>query len=160
MNNTIYIFLDVDGVLNSRYYFVTREDKPYTPRYDISPWNVSIFKMFTDLFPNHKIILSSSWRNGTFLYNAIDEVLKENGLELHDKTPECPYAANSTRGNEILQWMNEHGVSKEEIVIFDDESDMGKLKDRLIQTRFDDGLTFADIRKAELLLNKRKEKQT
>ena len=158
MKDTVYIFLDIDGVLNSRYYFQVEKTGSYTDMKDeISPWNVSILKLFTDKFPNHKIILSSSWREKNYLRNIIDEVLHEYGLKLSGRTPQLPYEENATRGNEILYYMKEHGINKRQIVIFDDESDMGELKDRLIKTRFDDGLTFADIRKAELLLRDGKE---
>lgn len=147
-----YLFLDVDGVLNNRRYLMTREKQPYSPRHELCPKNLATLRYFARHTDDLNIVLSSSWREVPGLYAAVSSILKEYGIRLCGKTPKCSYSPGSTRGNEIQKWMDKHGVKKEQIVIFDDESDMGDLSDRLVQTSFNYGLQYEHILKARDLL--------
>lgn len=51
------------------------------------------------------------------------------------------------RGDEIQYYMDEHGIKKEDIIIFDDDCDMLHLNDRLIKTSFRfDGLSYRHLK--------------
>lgn len=57
------------------------------------------------------------------------------------------------RGDEIQYYMDEHGIKKEDIIIFDDDCDMLHLNDRLIKTSFRfDGLSYRHLKQAWKLL--------
>jgi hypothetical protein len=59
---------------------------------------------------------------------------------------------NEVRGEEIQQWMGANGVKPEDIAILDDDSDMGDLTPRLVQTTFQYGLLDEHVEWAIRLL--------
>lgn len=54
-----------------------------------------------------------------------------------------PLAIGHERGKEIQAWLNKNPKMAESFAIVDDEDDMAHLKDRLVRTRFENGLTPA-----------------
>ena len=56
------------------------------------------------------------------------------------------------RGIEIAQFCEEHSISKEDVIILDDDSDMCDYSDRLIKTYLRNGLTYLDTERALVLL--------
>ena len=83
-------------------------------------------------------------------------VLKLGGatFELLDRTPSCAQSVSGLyigreRGAEIKEWLDAHPeVTRYAIV--DDSDDMGPLVERLVQTKWETGLTRAD---AMVLIN-------
>ena len=146
---TKYIFLDIDGVLNSEHTLnescKNMDQKLASIISDQLIKNLSYLVEKTDA----KIILSSSWR--TYFDNDINKPrsilamflvhsLKQYNLKLHDMTPYPKGTYSNERGLEIKTYINENNV-KDYVVIDDEEfSDFRTHLDisRFIQTTFGD----------------------
>lgn len=174
---TKYIFLDIDGVLNSEHTSnescENMDQKMASIISDQLVKNLSYLVEKTDA----KIILSSSWRiyfnentkksNNLFALILLASLDKHN-LELHDMIPFVKGQFSSERGLEIKTYIDKHNI--EDYVVIDDEefSDFSTHLDmsRFIQTTFGDentsveeeGLNKKVAKKAIEILN-RKEKR-
>jgi len=142
------IFLDVDGVINSRRTCIA---------YDGYPWEVDKqgLKMFDhvaiDLIrvacekTGARIILSSTWRRSTGHVNMAVAM----HLPMMDSTPE---KLSSARGEEIAMWLRDH-PEVEQYAIVDDDSDMldGQLP-YFVKVDPDNGLSYKNYLKILELL--------
>jgi len=129
------IFLDVDGVLNSRITF-TRA-RTTSGIIGIDPYLTILVDRILQA-TGAKVVLSSSWRHS-------DEgmAMVNKAIPLIDKTPSC---CTGIRGAEIYAWMSRnvpYEISDEvKYAIIDDESDMLIWqKDNFFQTSFETGIT-------------------
>ena len=133
------LFLDIDGVLNKNYLDEgdTREDRYF---HKTLMKNLQYIIEKTDA----KIVLSSTWRYGienedNKMYTLLKETFKKYEIDIFSTTPiiKC-----SPRGDEVLVWLAENqDLEIESMAILDDGRDFKGLKDYLIQTSFDAGLT-------------------
>lgn len=155
------IFLDIDGVLNSNIYINSLHgnfncvDKVY----QIDPKAVELLNKITDA-TGAFIVVSSTWRIG-FIHNRAGLrglLIKANITgKMLDITP----VNNAIRGDQIAEWLRDHKdlnknrLDKEikSFIILDDNSDMGKLKKRLVQTDHWYGLQDSHVEKAIRMLN-------
>lgn len=142
---TKYIFLDIDGVLNSEH---TWDDKMSNFICDQYLENLRNIVEKTEA----KIILSSSWRvyfgeytkepRNIFAIHLVQALAKHN-LKLHDMTPFIKGKFSNERGLEIKTYIDQHKIT--DYIIIDDEefSDFKKHIDmsRFIQTKFGDETT-------------------
>lgn len=147
------LFLDIDGVLNSygsaEFYhhfgpFLGKEINLDLPvfRYhgDLCPIAVALLENLCHKVPDMKIVVSSVHR-----YNKTPEELRaifhplEISKRIIGKTPDIDL---HQRGAEIKAWLDQFPT--EQYAILDDEDDMGPVKDALIQTSAETGLTFKD----------------
>ena len=170
---TKYIFLDIDGVLNSEHTLnescENMDQKLTSIISDQLVKNLSYLVEKTDA----KIILSSSWRvyfnnniknpNNIFAMVLLASLNKYN-LKLHDMTPYPKGPFSSERGLEIKTYIDKNNIEK--YVVIDDEefSDFTTHLDmsRFIQTNFGDetttieneGLNIKLAKKAIEILNK------
>lgn len=170
---TKYIFLDIDGVLNSEHTLnkscENMDQKIASIISDQLVKNLSYLVEKTDA----KIVLSSSWR--TYFGNNINKPrnifamflvhsLNKYGLKLNDMTPYPKGPYSSERGLEIKTYIDKHNI--DDYVVIDDEkfSDFNKHLNmsRFIQTTFGDetttieneGLNIKVAKKAIEILNK------
>ena len=163
---TKYIFLDIDGVLNSEH---TWDDKITDNLNNQYLKNLRTIIEKTDA----KIVLSSSWRTyfgeyskeprNIFAIHLVTALSKHN-LKLHDMTPFVKGQFSNERGLEIKTYMDQNNIT--DYVVIDDEefSDFKKHLDmsRFIQTNFGDetttieneGLNKKIAEKAIKILNK------
>ncbi len=147
------IFLDFDGVLNTRY--TMDKWKGWAGLED------SKIRLLKELVDNTKsiIVLTTSWRHSwdfasykepeTSTGNYIYRKFKENGLTIRSKTESL-----GGRGKEINAWLNKypHGnwiVLDDEI--FEDFEEYG-IHSHLVETDYEYGLTDDDVKKAKRLL--------
>ena len=154
----IYIFLDIDGVLNNESAFILNYNlwkegkKEKNSIALIDEQRLIILNEFCQILQKFKckfkIIISSTWGHSDKLLQIISNRLKKYNLEISGITP----SLSKERGYEIENYCLSNNISKNSIVIFDDDADMGHYKDRLIQTYVRDGLTFKDIERALVLL--------
>jgi hypothetical protein len=113
------LFLDIDGVLNSEWWFVNRPEKGGL-RTQIDPNCVSILNRIikeTDC----AIVVSSTWRK--VHRSDIIPVLTDRGLlysGIWDYTP----ILYKQRGFEIEEWLSERSEDIISYAIVDDDSDM------------------------------------
>lgn len=157
MKRTIYIFLDIDGVLNSEsaYIYNYQQVKKGLKKDTVAVINEERLIVFDDLCRKisranyeYRIILSSTWRKSDVLIETIQDRLDNYNLKIHDKTK----ILGIGRGYEIKEYCDRFNIPKEDIVILDDDSDMEDYSDRLVQTYFRDGLTYFDTERALIML--------
>jgi hypothetical protein len=156
------IFLDIDGVLNSWNVLLKRKylDNSKEKGYDLYYENGIVLKYILTEIPEVKIVLSSCWRYSENNIIKIKEFFK-NELYIDpniiiDKTPRIVRDDDYIkingkdyttvyRGEEIQAWITKflnEGNFIDKFVILDDDSDMLHLKDHLVQTHSDYGLTW------------------
>ena len=147
------VFLDVDGVLiNRRSWYVRDRHRRATPD---PPCLAALNRILRET--GARIVLSSTWRKNSPRRELVN-MLREWKVEgkLIGETPDMAGKIRGvyvckTRGQEIEAWL--HGASEvEAFVILDDDGDMAPFLDRLVKTKFDDGLTEADADRAIALL--------
>lgn len=153
------IFLDIDGVLNSRIYDRKRDWNAQT---DVDETRLPLLKKIVQE-TGAKIVLSSTWRehwdkdcgkcdaDGVY----INASLFKHGLEIFDKTPDLGRGAD--RPEEIRTWLNSAREPVESFVILDDcRYDWGGLSDGFVKTNPHLGLGLEEehVEKAVEILNK------
>lgn len=149
------IFLDIDGVLNSRQYDAERG----TDDGNIDVGRLLLLKQLIDQ-TGAKIVLTSSWRRHWDPVGACtDEVGKELedtfgrfGIYLYDKTPEL----DNDRAKEISKWLAENQNAEDFVVIDDIKFGWHELAPFVVNTdyRIGRGLEQRHIEKAiRILLN-------
>ena len=141
------IFLDIDGVLNSKQYKRKIGSKFDDPKYQIDPLAV---KRLNDIIAatNTKIVISSTWRL-SFIYAAnalqkMQDCFADYGInDIVDCTPQI-LASDGTplisfRGDEIKEWLkNNKDVSS--FVVLDDIDMSDEFGNKMILTSEEDGL--------------------
>lgn len=158
------IFLDIDGVLNSRAYDKKRNWNEQT---DIDETRLPLVKKIVDE-TGAKIVLSSTWRqhwdkqpekcdkDGVY----INQIFAKFGLEIYDKTPDL--GIDFDRPDEIKAWLAVTQETIESFVIIDDyRYGWGKLSANFVKTNpyFGLGLEEEHVKKAiEILIPDKKYK--
>lgn len=154
-----FIFLDIDGVLNTANYQTWRQ-----------LWGKDISDLHGHLFApspvrnlrrlikwtNAKIVLSSSWRMDGL--ETMRQMWNERNMpgEIYNITPyvnarEYPIG---TRGVEIRKWLEEYGGESYKFVIIDDIEDfLDEQQTNVIMTNYRRGLTLLKTMKAIIILN-------
>ena len=126
---TKILFLDVDGVANSRDTF-TKDPNDYFPLDKYMCFLIGKIKLDTGC----EVVLSSSWR----LHPDSLEVVEKKIVPIFDITPDLD---EGIRGDEIQEWLDEH-PEVEKYAILDDDGDMlDEQMDNFFETDFETGLT-------------------
>lgn len=141
----MYIFLDVDGVLNKEADWARKV-------YSLNPKCVEQFCRLLKSLPDPKVVLSSTWRNGIARDGTtavhIDDLIQDlepAGITKLDKTAIAP---DGSRTKEIDHYLRRH--TKDDYIILDDDPelfDKGEKTPHLYLTSAKTGLTEADVRK-------------
>jgi hypothetical protein len=144
-----YLFLDIDGVMNSAAdWFSTKliSDKPF-----------ELLKKIIDE-TGAKIILSSSWRAG-YEHGTCDRLkqrLAEYGMAIEDVTP----INNNRRGEQIREWLITHDYDEnvDTFAILDDEDFdiLALYPEQMVKTDEMVGLTDYQVWKCIDRLNRKK----
>lgn len=148
------IFLDFDGVLNSSK-FMHAEYNAGRGGGLIDKLDSEAVNVLNEVVKrtNAKIVVSSTWRLGR-TRPELQAILNRSGFVgvVIDKTGTEP---DRERGNQIQKWLddNKDFYDIESFVIVDDCSDMAHLMHRLVQTRFEDGLTPEYVERIITMLN-------
>lgn len=162
------IFLDIDGVLNTGWWY-TQMDRN-TPKdkygYAFDPNSVANLKKIIDE-TGANIVISSSWKS--FGLSELEEMWQDRGLpgKLIGITPnsvsdEMLLNADldhmelfSIRGMEIKEWLTRHGKHVSNYVIIDDLDNMlPEQKSHFVKTDPEKGITNEDAEKAIVTLKK------
>ena len=161
------IFLDIDGVLNTGWWYSQKDRN--TPKdkygYAFDPRSVANFKKILDE-TGADIVISSSWKS--FGLSELEEMWQYRGLpgKLIGITPntvsdELLLDADldhmelfSIRGMEIKEWLDKHGKKVSHYVIIDDmDNFLSSQKSHFVQTDPEVGVTEEDADKAISILN-------
>jgi hypothetical protein len=131
------VFLDFDGVLNSKAFFKS-------PRHEDSEAGAldpeAIARLNRLLAATGAVVvISSSWRHG-YPLAALASMLESRGFVgvVRDKTRDWISPACTQRGDEIADWLCDHPECTTYVVL-DDGADMDAVRERFIQTDVDDG---------------------
>ena len=150
----MYIFLDVDGVLNT--------EADWTRKvYSLNPHCVASFCKLINNLHEPKVVLSSTWRNGIARDGTtavhIDDLINSlapAGIKSLDKTGIAP---DGSRTKEIEYYLRRH--SEDSYIILDDDPelfDQNTQTPHLYVTSSKTGLTDADV--VQILKGARKKK--
>lgn len=152
MKELVFIFLDVDGVLNNENYIVKCYNKHHKPMsmnhvpFDPKCLNnlMILVQQIQQLDYDVNIILSSTWRLNEIDYNIVDARLAEYGLSLNGKTSYI----DGIRGIEIKDFLQDKCYTN--FIILDD--DIFDIQDyfpnNLVKTNFKTGLTKHNVKQA------------
>ena len=153
LENIKVIFLDFDGVLNSKRYFETHPSFGLA----IDSTRLDLLKKIV-LATNAKIVLSTSWREHWNKKDALcDNVGREinrlfagKRLTIFDKIS----GENKSRYEKIVDWLKTHPNVADFVVLDDAPFEKDILKDHFVLTsNLRDGLDEADVEKAIRILN-------
>lgn len=115
----VYIFLDVDGVLNN-YNHYSKQHEKYGGRFFCQnmPFNPKSLENLRDIIDKTggQIVLTSSWRKSAPCMTVLEARLCEYGMKIFDKTGDT-----GSRGNDIIDWLFAHTGEGDEFIIIDDE---------------------------------------
>lgn len=164
-----YIFLDVDGVLNSDIYmssdqyFAECESLEIIPEgrqvmekahhLHIDPAAMKLLNVLVER-SEAKVILSSTWR---IKYSLVEMnmMFQKRGatFQIADVTPaKMSYRPRGHDVSEYLSSMKRNGEVPEAFVILDDIDAFSNLKNHFVQTSEDEGLTQEDVAQALKIL--------
>lgn len=169
------IFLDFDGVLNSRqsaHFWLNRRDQSTWEAEMYPSWSGTLKEYIAMEFcpialsnveelvrrvPEVKIVVSSTWRLNETV-DSLKKILSPSKLvsnAIIDVTPAFRgEVVGDVRGREIQHWLDTHlGVTN--YVIIDDDSDMlDSQKDNFVQTSNLHGFIYGDMLRALRILAK------
>lgn len=160
------IFLDIDGVLNTGWWYSQMDRN--TPKdkygYAFDPISVANLKKILDE-TGAEIVISSSWKS--FGLTELEKMWQDRGLpgRLIGITPntvsdELLLNADldhmelfSIRGMEIKEWLDKHGKKVSHYVIIDDMDNMlPEQKSHFVQTNPEVGITDKNADEAIMML--------
>ncbi len=152
------VFLDFDGVLNSRA-LVERAPSPLAIGPGLLDADAVMRVERFCVAAGAEIVVTSTWRL-TFDRAALEDMLRAKGLitaRVRGVTPMIPHKRG--RGQEIQTWLDEaidadRAAPLEGIVILDDDPDMLHLMPWLVQTSFDTGVTAAHLDEAMTIVRR------
>lgn len=144
-----YIFLDIDGVLNT--------EAEWKRMYSLNLKCIEIFAKAVKACGEVRIVLSSTWRNG-FAYNrecmphikSLQEELGKYGLSIYGKTPAVP---NGNREDEIAEYIKLYDVESY-VIVDDDKSLFSKGCKNLLLVDSKKGFTDKCVKEMKALLKK------
>lgn len=153
-----YLFLDIDGVLNSeRSVFAYKKlvhagfvkhnlllGRGANSYFD--PLAVSLLRLAQENL-KFKIVISSSWRY-TLSISDFVEMFKEYDWDTSEIIIGKTGTEQVIRGQQIKSWLNNHAKYPYQYVILDDSDDMlEEQKDNFVKTSIEEGLSFNNFTK-------------
>jgi hypothetical protein len=148
------LFLDIDGVLNSREWFIVNKENVlfhsglmHRHAEDLDPQACKLVNQLCTEF-SLSIVISSTWRRLHSL-SEIQKMFASRGLSapIIGATPQL---RSGYRGQEVDEWLYDH-PGLPHYVILDDDGDFGPHQP-LVQTNNEYGVCYRDIDKARTLL--------
>lgn len=150
-----YIFLDIDGVLNSLSGFIKRKG---AESYDLYSENMEVLlRLITTLEDKSlNIVISSTWRLPYLKDNDLRGMKNvfsdypEISSKIIGMTPSLR-CDNCQRGNEIVAWLQENSINhtdpqiQKNLAVIDDDDDMNGVRDFFFRTNPDEGLTYSNM---------------
>ena len=151
------LFLDIDGVLNSRSYVERASwDPPLGSRDDLHILDPAAIALLNTVLAatGAVVVISSSWRV-TYALDAFQSMFEQRGFtgRVVDVTPQLP---GRQRSREIAAWL-EATPNVVTFAIVDDIDDAGVgYAEQFVQTTFESGLTPYHARELARILNREK----
>lgn len=160
------LFLDIDGVLNSKFWSDVNEREISEGKFIDSEKVLLLSKIIGET--DAKIVLHSGWRfwfddnMNPLREEAVYfvEILKAHRLFIYDKTPDLTTEEikkskkfSLVKAKEILLWLNKYDSIEEYVVLDDLDLNNQDLELHQIKTDSDIGLTKENVIQAIRLLN-------
>ena len=163
----IYIFLDVDGVLNSDRYIEILNKDGYRGDTD-REFDPIVMKCLKDLVRyksdkyKYQFVISSSWRVMFSDCDYIEKCLISSNIiseyDFVDRTPVFRDGPRKKRSEEISAYCDLYNIPEENIIIIDDdEYDLLDLKGRLIKCNQKYGFDKSKLKEAKRLIDESEE---
>jgi hypothetical protein len=161
-----YVFLDIDGVLNSRQGLKNKPPPNYVDRLNPTNLELGIGQLCREhvqrlnglVEDDVRFVLSSTWRRW-YKVPEMQQMLDHHGFKgtIVDRTP---HLDDKPRGLEIAAWLESElaielrrgQLAWPAFVILDDDGDMHHLRGRLVQTDYDTGLQDEHVQRARKML--------
>lgn len=147
-----YLFLDIDGVLtNFRCSISQGKDRSGMMEY----FDPIAIQFLNSLHRENtmKVVITSTWRKK--YWGNSPSLLRTAGF-IGDFADPCftkDMASNGmNRGDEIQLWLTENEKTNANIIILDDDSDMGHLEDSLVLTDGMNGITAENMIKIQEMI--------
>ncbi len=138
------VFLDVDGVLNSRAFYDRVGGHPSPP---LDPLAIERLQRLCTA-TQARICISSSWRG----HPRLEAWLRERGLSAPILGITPHFGVTGNRGSEIAEWLGAWPLPVERFVILDDGDDMDHLLPYLVRTSHETGLLDEHVDRAVAML--------
>ena len=147
--NQSVIFLDIDGVLNSKIYYKYLYN-PDNGSSRLDPYCVVLVRRLIEEF-SLKVVITSTWRNGA--ESRMNKELKEHGLiELLHEDGFTPIVKPPNRGKEIDLWLQNHPEVKSYIILDDNENLLEYQQKRFVKTNTHYGMVHERYNHARNIL--------
>ena len=143
---TIYLFLDVDGVLNNQKIIQKTKKMQVIDEQNLINLNKLIKIIKTEY--NCLIILNSSWQLVNENIDILKSYLNRYNLRIDDY---LKIDNQKNKGELIIEYCNKYQIPPFNILILDDGM-ISEIQDRLIKCNFSQGFTEVDLKKAIKLL--------
>jgi hypothetical protein len=142
------IFLDFDGVIT------------IPPKWYLQANLIKNVKKIVDA-TEAKIVVSSSWRMDT-VEETVDTIIGRTKrcprnkmlYWLIDNIYDVTHTYKGLRGQEIMDWLDEHDDVDNYVIIDDDNDFYDEQLYHFVQTNYEDGLTEVETKRAIKVLNK------
>lgn len=146
------LFLDIDGVMNSAqsciYWNRKKKNHPdgeWNPmRGEFCPIAISNLNYLLEKIPDLQIVISSTWRIGRSI-QQLKDIFKSQEIDPARVINKTPCDKRQPRGLDIQEFMDQNGLTPENIAILDDDSDMLHLMPRFIKTNNWNGLQWQEL---------------
>lgn len=132
-----YLFLDIDGVLNSQTWFDGGGALDGDDARQIDPTAVELLDTIV-AESRCRVVISSTWRVAMPLPD-IAALLGRRGFSFPRSVVGCTPELPDGRSTEVSSWMEAMQVSRQDIAILDDDTVWG-FDDRLVRTTWKHGL--------------------
>ena len=143
---TIYLFLDVDGVLNNQKIIQESKKMQVIDEQNLINLNKLIKIIKTEY--NCLIILNSSWQLVNENIDILKSYLNRYNLRIDDY---LKINNQKNKGELIIEYCNKYQIPPVNILILDDGM-ISEIKGRLIKCDFNHGFTEVELQKAIKLL--------
>lgn len=159
------LFLDIDGVLNNLQGALLRGASIKVDGFTFGDvLNRDAIRRFNYLVRegDFDVVLSSVWRyfpwEPTLTFFAMKGIDTSRFVGRTDRSFRKPDGTDSKRGDEIQKWLDENAPNAQ-VVILDDDSDMGHLLDRWVGTFTHSGLQHEHVARALELVGDKKQRR-
>ena len=148
MNEKV-LFLDIDGVLNSKFFYKYIY-RPEESESRLDPYCVILVKKLVQEF-SLKIVISSTWRDGA-INRLVNELEKNNLTHFLHEDWLTPVVRPASRGREIQLWLEDHPDVNEYLILDDNQNLLDHQLNKFIQTNAFMGMVQESYYQARILL--------
>lgn len=149
MKSQKILFLDIDGVLNSKIYYKYIY-KPEEGHGRFDPYCVVLIRRLIEEF-SLQVVITSTWRNGV-VERLMKELEESNLMQYLHSDWHTPILRSVNRGKEIQLWLDNHPETEDYIIIDDNENLLEYQLNKFVKTDNYAGMAQMQYHQARNLL--------